>query len=90
MKNTMVAFVVGIGMAVLMMACDVPRETRRSTHYSDQLLVEDKLAVSRYEECVNSRFPLRANRYASVTADAVAQRILEGRLSFEGDGESLQ
>ena len=44
----------------------------------------EMLLVDAYVECVNSRFPLFANRYAYVNRNRVAEEIQEGRLDLDG------
>ena len=43
-----------------------------------------KTAVYWYVECVNSRFPLDANRWAFVSKETVAKKLSDGSLDFDG------
>ena len=47
---------------------------------------EQQTAVYKYVACVNSRFPLDANRWAFVSEETVANELAEGRLDFAGMG----
>ena len=40
--------------------------------------------LKRYVECIHSRFPLYANRWAYVTTETVSNELLKGRLDPHG------
>ena len=83
---TFAALVVVVMLVNVFIGCaGGPRRTLKSTHYLDQTqFASEVYAINRYVDCVSSRFPLRANRYAVVTADAVAEQLQLGRLDMAG------
>ena len=66
------------------LACDPIVDPHNSTHYLMQVPASQRAAIDDYVACVNSRFPLRANRWAYVNADLVAEQLLKGRLDEQG------
>ena len=60
-------------------ALETPSDPELSALTKEQLK-----AVYEYVDCVNSRFPLHANRYAYVTDERVADKLHDGSLDFAG------
>ena len=72
-------------LAISAAACSLPPPgATHSTYYIDQMSEEETAAINRYVDCVKSRFPLRANRWAFVNSDAVAEQLAEGNLDRHG------
>ena len=71
--------------AVMLLAASACGRSLAFKHIDQFTKESEKFSINQYVDCVDSRFPLRANRSAyTVTADAVAEEILDGRLDFRG------
>ena len=68
----------------VLLACQPNPDSVARDAYVETVPIEQASMVDRYVSCVNSRFPLRANRYAKVTTERVAIVLKEGNLDMAG------
>ena len=72
---------IAMGMSACIPSVNEPSETRV---FWENMPESDKTFTTRYVDCVNSRFPLQANRRAYVSELTVAFRIRQGQLDKHG------
>lgn len=78
-SRTIFATAIRVVLAALGCTLETPPDPELSA-----LSLEQRMVVWKYVDCVNSRFPLDANRWAYVSDERVADELAEGSLDFAG------
>ena len=83
--TVILAFLLAVFAAgIASMACGLVSLKVETPHLDQIERPDDRKAISRYVECVDSRFPEPRHRYRTTTKDSVARELLADRLDLGG------
>ena len=73
-----------------LVACGLIRLEGETPHLDQIEGADERKAITRYVECVNSRFPDPSSGYRATTEDAVARELLAEPARHGRDGRHVQ